>query len=48
VSFFIATAAVALYLVARVLAWRGLVGGRSRRDAVTDPGNAAFGTQDVA
>ncbi len=30
VSFFIATAAVAIYLLARVLAWQGLVGQRSR------------------
>ncbi|HEX6508327.1 MAG TPA: metal ABC transporter permease, partial [Chloroflexota bacterium] len=31
VSFFIATAAVTVYLVARLLAWRGLVGNRSIR-----------------
>jgi zinc/manganese transport system permease protein len=31
VSFFIATAAVVLYLLARLLAWRGLIGSRSSR-----------------
>jgi zinc/manganese transport system permease protein len=47
VSFFIATAAVAVYLLVRLLAWRGLVGSRSVRLPERDAAVGAIETHEV-
>src|SRR5579875_377998 len=43
VSFFIATAAVVLYLLARLLAWAGIVGARTVTDASLEDPRLAYG-----